>query len=56
MAKLRIRTTPVQQNSQVDKYLTKDLGILAKKRLKLLRFCMFLFWSSIILNIYLFSR
>lgn len=52
MAKLRIRTLPTQQNSRVDRYLTKDLGNLAKKRLKRLIFCIFILSASIILNIY----
>ena len=52
MAKLRVRLAPAQQNSKVDRYLTKDLGNLAKKRLKLLVFCIFVLSASIILNIY----
>lgn len=54
MGKARIRVSPAEQNSKVDRYLTKDVGVLAKKRLKKLKIFGISLFLSICLNIYLY--
>lgn len=53
MGTARIRIEPVtKSNSKPDRYLTKDLGILAKKRKKMLVLGSIFLAVSVILNIY----
>lgn len=56
MGRARITIEPIASNSKKDRYLAKDLSVLAKKRLKTLKFVCFSLSASIILNIYLFLR
>ena len=56
MGRARIRVEPVTIDNKIDRYLTKDLSVLSKKRLKTLKFVCFSLAASIILNIYLFLR
>lgn len=56
MGRARITIEPTSSNSKIDRYLAKDLGVLSKKRLKMLKFAGISLAASIILNIYLFLR
>lgn len=55
MGRARIRVEPIE-SGKADRYLTKDLGVLSKKRLKMLKLASFSLALSIILNVYLFYR
>jgi len=54
MGRARITVEPLTTNTKVDRYLAKDLSILSKKRLKMLKLVTISLIASIILNVYLF--
>lgn len=54
MARVRVRTSPIEIKCKKDRYLSKDLSNLSKNRLKKLYFALFSLAISIILNAYLF--